>query len=265
MPNNSPLLSKTEILKWLVENGFKKPLKLHLFSSIDSTNTYLKTLPISTEIEICCSETQTQGRGRLGRTWHSPSEENIYCSGRWRVKDLNKVSALSLVCSLAVIDVLKEFDITDLKIKWPNDILWNDKKLCGNLVELISENKNEYLAVIGIGLNVNSDTLKHSLPDKEWCSLYEITGIHHNRNQLISAIVCKLDSYLDKLWTYGFSIFLNEWEKYDYLKNNILEVKHHQTTIKGKACGITEQGNLILELENGARLNLNAGEVSLKK
>lgn len=178
------LLDSNEITKQLHSEGFSQPFNLHLFTSIDSTNRYLKDLPSSPAVEICCTEMQTQGRGRFGRHWHSPFGENIYCSARWSFNcDLSRLAGLSLVSSLAVVAFLNTLSNSkDIKIKWPNDILWGNKKLCGSLIEILAESNSSAQVIIGIGLNVNTDTENHPLPDKPWCSLYEIFKQPYDRN-----------------------------------------------------------------------------------
>jgi BirA family biotin operon repressor/biotin-[acetyl-CoA-carboxylase] ligase len=86
LPNKLILLDEQRMAEHLVVHNLATPFNLHLFTSIDSTNRFLKDLPVSNRLDVCCAEIQTQGRGRFGRQWHSPFGENIYCSSRW---DLN--------------------------------------------------------------------------------------------------------------------------------------------------------------------------------
>src|SRR5438552_678944 len=128
------LLDEQQISSQLNAQKFNSLYKLHLLSSVDSTNRYLKDLPMSSHVDICCAETQTQGKGRFGRQWHSPFAENIYCSSRWTLGDLTQLSGLSLITSLAVLATVKAiYPDPNLKLKWPNDLLWGNKKLSGSL------------------------------------------------------------------------------------------------------------------------------------
>jgi len=126
-------LDENSIRSHIKPTEINQPLYFHLLNTIHSTNRFLKEIPSSEGITICCTEKQTQGRGRFGRTWHSPFGENIYFSARWHVQcELSCLSGLSLVVSLAVLNTLNELGLTDnLSIKWPNDILWHEKKLIG--------------------------------------------------------------------------------------------------------------------------------------
>lgn len=267
LPNQLILLNQEKITEQLAAQKLTTDYTLHLFTSIDSTNSYLKNLPVDTTINICCAEIQTQGRGRFGRYWHSPFGENIYCSSRWNLNyDLIQLSGLSLITSLAVLNALNELQISpEIKIKWPNDILWNDKKLCGSLIEIVAESNGNAQIIIGIGLNVNTDTQNHPLPDKPWCSLYEITGKHFDRNLLIVKLIANLERYLLKFLHNSLNAFMDEWNQADYLAGQTINVIQATQTLTGVACGINQLGQLILEDKAGLRYFLSSGDTSLQK
>lgn len=260
------LLDEDKIRSELQNSQWNSPLNIHLFSSIDSTNKYLKELAPSAHLEVCCAELQTQGRGRFGRNWHSPFGENIYFSSRWNLHcDLTKLSGLSLVTSLAIVASLKQFNhSSQIKIKWPNDVLWNDKKLCGSLIEIIAESNATAQVIIGIGLNVNSDTEHNPLPDKPWCSLYELSQQFHDRNKLIAHLIINLQRYITQFIDNDLSFFMNEWNQYDYLFNKFITVTQSLESLSGIACGINTMGQLILEEGNGEKHLLSSGDTSLK-
>ncbi len=266
LPNKLILLHEQQITEQLLTKRLITAFNLHLFTSIDSTNRFLKDLPISKQLEICCSEIQTQGRGRFGRHWHSPFGENIYCSSRWTLNcDLTKLSGLSLITSLAILATLKEFNLpSEIKIKWPNDLYWTDKKLCGSLIEILAESNSNAQVIIGIGLNVNTDTIKHPLPDKPWCSLYEITKQYFDRNLLIARLISNLERYLDKFLNNDLQAFMDEWNQADYLAGKYIQVSQSSGTLSGKACGINHWGQLILEDDAGVKHLLSSGDTSLQ-
>jgi BirA family biotin operon repressor/biotin-[acetyl-CoA-carboxylase] ligase len=268
LPNKLILLNKEYIADHLLDQKLSMPFNLHVLHSIDSTNRYLKDLPVTNSIEVCCAEIQTEGKGRFGRNWHSPFGENIYCSSRWNLNyDLAKLSGLSLVSSLAVLATLHELHLaTEIKIKWPNDILWADKKLCGSLIEIMAEsNNNNVQIIIGIGLNVNSDTQSHPLPDKAWCSLYEITRNYFDRNFIITKLITNLDRYLNKFMQNNLIDFMDEWNKSDYLVGKNITITQSSNTLTGVACGINQIGQLILQDKTGLKHFLSAGDTSLQK
>ncbi|HAT1820620.1 biotin--[acetyl-CoA-carboxylase] ligase [Legionella pneumophila] len=260
------LLESDEITRQLHSQGFGQPFKLHLFTSIDSTNRYLKDLPSSSAVEICCTEIQTQGRGRFGRHWHSPFGENIYCSTRWSFNcDLSRLSGLSLVSSLALVAFLNTLSNSkDIKIKWPNDILWGNKKLCGSLIEIMAESNSSAQVIIGIGLNVNTDTEHHPLPDKPWCSLYEIYKQQYNRNFLIASLIVHLEQYLNKFMNADLDIFMSEWNAVDYLAGKYITVSQSSGLLSGIACGVNPSGQLMLKDDKGICHYLSSGDTSLQ-
>lgn len=266
LPNPLILLDEHQMREHLLAKDLITPFNLHLFTSIDSTNRFLKDLPVSDQLDVCCAEIQTHGRGRFGRQWHSPFGENIYCSSRWNLNyDLTKLSGLSLITSLAILATLKEFNLSSaIKIKWPNDIYWTDKKLCGSLIEIQAESNSNAQVIIGIGLNVNTDTVNHPLPDKPWCSLYEITNQYFDRNLIIAGLISNLEHYLNKFLQSDLHAFMEEWNEADYLFGKYIQVTQSSATLTGKACGINHWGQLILEDESGTKHMLSSGDTSLQ-
>lgn len=237
---------------------------IHILDSIDSTNRFLKNQKPSSVISICCAETQTNGQGRMGRSWHSPYGENIYFSIRIPVEesDVHHLTGLSLVASLAVIDTLRTFDLhRQLSIKWPNDILWEHKKLSGCLIELI---KAPSEVIIGIGINVNSKTFNNPLPDKEWCSLFDITNQSHDRNPIIGKLTVNLIQHLNQLIKEGFSSFTRQWQKVDNLKGKPISLIKPSGIITGVSQGIDQSGCLIIIDETGKTHVISSGDATLK-
>ena len=197
-------------------------LTLHLFASLDSTNRFLKTHPTPTPLTCCISETQTTGRGRFGRHWHSPFGENIYCSFACRSEgDPSHLSGLSLVISLAIHATLQRYTNSPIAIKWPNDLLWHDKKLAGTLIEMTAECHGGTDLIIGIGLNVNTQTQYDKALERPWCSLRDIVGHTVDRNNLIAELITQLSQHLKRFNQVGFSAFHEQWDAYDYLKKRM--------------------------------------------
>lgn len=260
------LLNEEKIRAQLSLRQFKMPIDFDLFASIDSTNRQLKEIPHHGAITICCAETQTAGRGRFGRQWHSPFGENIYGSIRWHFDcDLSRLSGLSLVVSMAIVDTLNDMGIHDfIKIKWPNDILWDHKKLCGSLIEVVAESNSSLDVIIGIGLNVNSTTT-HLPPgiEKPWCSLLDITGRYLDRNVLIGNLITHLNQHLQTFIEYGFTAFLSNWHNYDYLYGASIAISQPTGVLHGIACGVNADGQLILIDEMNVTHCLSSGDTSL--
>ncbi|MBA2655630.1 MAG: biotin--[acetyl-CoA-carboxylase] ligase [Tatlockia sp.] len=242
-----------------------KLINFHLFAELGSTNQYLKELTPNSAVDICCAEKQTQGRGRFGRRWISPFGENIYFSYRWGLgSSLSSLSGLSLIVSLAIMACLKKSNIyQDLRIKWPNDILWKNKKLCGILIELSTESRDSAQVIIGIGLNVNTATHEQPITDVPWCSLFEISGQQMDRNKIIANLINKLDLYLEKFLHGNFASFREEWRRFDYLEGQFIKIVQANNYLSGQACGVDEQGRLCLQDKEGKIHYLSSGETSL--
>ena len=262
------LLDEHIIRQHLTQAGFHEQLALYVLDSIDSTNRYLKELTTREAIALCCAETQTQGRGRFQRTWFSPHAEKIYCSFRWHFPNpSNLLSTLSIVISLAILETLKSLNIAEgIQIKWPNDLLWQDKKLCGILLETIQHPTTGVYVIIGIGLNVNSDSLAHqseNAPLKPWCSLYDITQKTMDRNKLIAQLLGNTYQYITQFKSAGFPFFLSQWHASDCLDGKNVEILQGNQIIRGVAQGINAEGELLVLDQNHVLWQIASGEASV--
>jgi BirA family biotin operon repressor/biotin-[acetyl-CoA-carboxylase] ligase len=260
------LLDESIIRQVLSRRGFNQSIHFHLYGSLGSTNQFLKEVESNTPLTICCAEMQTQGRGRFGRQWISPFGENIYFSSRWELNCcLSQLSGLSLVVGLAILASLKDSQIDEsIQLKWPNDLLWENKKLGGILIEVIAESNGHAQVIIGIGLNVNTATHLSPQPEKPWCSLYEITGKLQDRNSLVAHLIYQLNLYMKQFLQTGFAAFMRDWRCVDYLYNKFITVTKPTGTVHGKALGINEQGQLCLKDEEGQVHHLSCGDTSVK-
>lgn len=268
IPQGLELLDKRKILKYLAPNSRAILQKLDIFDSLTSTNDYLlqtiKEKPI--EVYACFAEKQTAGKGRRGRFWHSPFGTNIYLSLLWQFdKDLSQLAGLSLVIAIGVINALQQYGIKDdIGLKWPNDILWKNKKLCGILVETRGEVSEALNTVIGIGLNVNMpDSIKDKI-DQPWADIKQIMSGDIKRNQLAGLILNNLLLVIAQFEQQGIAPFISQWRQYDLSLDK--KISLHTTTEKfhGVARGINEKGCLLLEDSAGKIQHFSIGEVSLR-
>ena len=259
------LLASEKIKSILTHLNFKISYELYCLSTIDSTNRFLNDLPPNQLVRYCCAEEQTAGRGRFGRQWNSPFGENIYFSGRWVLSEkLNKLSGLSLIVGLAVVDCLKKQGVNEkISVKWPNDLYWKTKKLGGILIELNTKNQGKSDLTIGIGLNVNTGSTSRNLSDKPWCSLLDITGDTFDRNELIADLIITLNCYLEDFLRTGFETFKPLWENVDYLKDKWVTVSQPKGKLSGYARGVNADGHLRLQDSTGTLHDVSAGEASL--
>ncbi|HEV2613185.1 MAG TPA: biotin--[acetyl-CoA-carboxylase] ligase [Gammaproteobacteria bacterium] len=217
-------------------------IPLEIFEAIDSTNTYLLNYA-RYDKQICLAETQTAGHGRENRSWHSPFGQNLYFSLRLPLK---KFMGLSLVVSLAVIKTLENFaPEAEFFAKWPNDVMCQNKKLAGILVEI----QHNTHAVIGTGININ-------MSQDPWISLKDITGKEINRNEFCTFLITTLLDYIKEFEIKNFDVFIPEWDKIDYLKNKTITIQN----ITGVMSGVNNKGNLILTLPSGEQREIHSGE-----
>lgn len=266
MQGNTPLNAST--LRTLLDRqAFPTPYELLCFNTIDSTNRFLLHHPLTAHRVFCLSETQTHGRGRLGRTWNSPALQNIYFSSRWPLQTtVSQLSGLSLVIALSLVSFLKTQGITrHLQVKWPNDVLWKHQKLAGILIEFYPGKQHIPQVIIGIGLNVNSTRAHETLSEKPWCSLTEITGKHYDRNTLVADLIMQLHKDIPHFITQGFSYFRKRWEALDCLHGQKITLESPVDTFQAIACGVSDSGELILQDHAMQRRCFSAGEVCLKE
>lgn len=245
-------------------------LNLEVVETISSTNTYLKQLSLdNTQIRLIMAEMQTAGRGRLGRTWHSPFGENLYFSLAYPFKkELSQLAGLSLVVSLALIEALNTaFELSHpvFQVKWPNDILVKGAKLAGTLIEIMAESNSYCQVIIGIGINVNMEEAPSKTIQQPFTSLWHITQSYQDRNKLIPIIIDQLVSDIKQFTHEGLSSFMSRWKRYDYLNNREIKVSLGNQVLKGTCRGISPDGQLCLEDERG-KINLcPAGDSQLVK
>ncbi|MBS0185996.1 MAG: biotin--[acetyl-CoA-carboxylase] ligase [Proteobacteria bacterium] len=252
------LLNKESLLKALPQ----KNIKLEIFESLPSTQTYLKSMTSSSPY-VCLAERQTNGKGRFGRPWHSPFGQNIYLSLLYHFqKDISELSGLSLMISLSIIKTLNQlFKKTIVfQLKWPNDIVVNQKKLGGVLIEMQAESYGLSTAVIGIGLNVNMIE-KDALPF-ECASLRDFHKTSIDRNEICQILLKNLFEDLRVFQEQGFDAFQKSWPLFDALYNKSITLKIGERTISGIAKGINEMGHLLLAEEDKTLRTFAAGEAS---
>ena len=257
--NKNPL-DKEKILSKL-SNEFRSKVVLEVFDTISSTNDYLlrKEKNKNKDIKICIAEEQTKGRGRRGKSWISPKFKNIYFSLNSYLKK-EDLSGLSIAVALSVSKVLKKINVMSL-IKWPNDLLVGNKKICGILIETAKVGELTKV-VIGIGINVNMEYSE--LIDQEWTSIKLEKKQSVDRNSIITEMINQLCITLNKFEQEEFDYFLNKFKSLDLLKDKefTLKDKPYETFI-GK--GIDNKGLLIAQnLKDQRIVKFSSGEVSLK-
>ncbi len=239
---------------------------LHIASSLDSTNTAVRRLAIGEQhAAVIIAEHQSGGRGRRGRRWHSPYARNIYLSLGWMFdKAFAELGCLPLVTALATARALQRAGLEGHRVKWPNDLTLNGRKLCGCLVEVQGDSQGPCHAVLGVGINVHMpvSALTDAI-DQPWTDLHSrLPGC--SRNTLAGLLLDELVAGLELYATQGFTPFRDAWEQYDGLRGQAIEVFSGNDVLHGTARGIDAAGALLLDT-GGEILKLYAGEVSLRQ
>ena len=170
-------------------------------NAIDSTNSYLKKISSKKALDdftVVVTEHQTQGRGQMGTVWNSQKEKNLTCSvfKRHQRLSIDQQFYISIVTSLAIVKALQQFNVPKLHVKWPNDILSEQKKVCGILIENVIKNHQVEASIIGFGLNVNQTDFEN-LPQAS--SLLNLTGTFFSIDELLMSILHCLDYYFKQL------------------------------------------------------------------
>ncbi|MGY3568477.1 bifunctional biotin--[acetyl-CoA-carboxylase] ligase/biotin operon repressor BirA [Vibrio paucivorans] len=240
-------------------------LPVELIPIIDSTNQYLLDRADSLESgTVCIAEYQAKGRGRRGREWVSPFGSNLYLSMYWRL-DAGMAAAmgLSLVVGVAIVEALEKLGVDGVKLKWPNDLYYQDRKLAGILVEMSGQAGAAANLVIGMGMNLKmaENTVGITQP---WSSLTEaVCGEALDRNELASMLVNTLHTALTDYELQGMSGFVERWNRLDNFIGRKVKLIMGQREITGVARGINEQGAVLLETEHGLESYIG-GEISLR-
>lgn len=257
------LLDEVHIRRHLKDSS----ISLDVFESLPSTQTYLSSCSNKNFPYICISEEQTEGRGRFNRSWYSPFGRNIYLSCLYLFqKDLSELAGLSLVVSLSLLSTLRTmFPQKAFEVKWPNDIVYHNKKLAGSLIEIQAETNGFSKALIGIGININMLSSQDPNVLPSWVSLREIVGEHIDRNLFCLSFLPTLISYLKKFEQEGLISFKSEWSAADALYNKKIHVKGPTQETTGIAKGINDLGHLLLEQEDGVLKVCSSGDTTLTK
>jgi BirA family biotin operon repressor/biotin-[acetyl-CoA-carboxylase] ligase len=214
---------------------------------------------------VLAVELQTDGRGRMGRTWHSGLGTALTFSLLWRFDcGLNALTGLSLAAGVAVVRALNRLGAQGVQLKWPNDIMTGQGKLAGVLIEAQGDMLGPSAVVIGIGLNCALPDSLVQLIGQPACALDEICAAMPTRNQLLAVLLQELGRVLRQFAQDGFAAFREEWERYHIHQD--MPVRLHMAdgkTVNGIARGISDSGELCVETEQGTQC-FNSGEVGVR-
>lgn len=240
-------------------------MNLIKLNAIDSTNSFLKQLAALEQLEnftTVVAEHQTQGRGQRGAAWIIEPGKNLTFSVLYTNKKLPfSIFTLNVVVAVSLIEALEQSCSLQFKIKWPNDILAEQKKIAGILIENSIKSQSEFQSIIGVGLNVNQEFFEN-LPQA--ASLYQLTHQLFEKEALLHKIIVQLQSNLSQLDSSAETIF---WEKYHtfLFKKNVVATFEDpfRNRFLGKIVAVTEAGKLKVVLENDLEMEYDLKEIKL--
>ena len=273
-----------EILKYLKEQKYVSDLllpqeiknglstdyigqKIFYFPELESTNIIakVKASPRAEGINegtIIIAERQSAGKGRLGRRWFSP------VGGIWLSIILypqlspSYIPRITLMTAVAIVKAIERCAQIKAQIKWPNDILINEKKVCGILTEMSAELDMINWVVVGIGINVNVD--HREFPEdiqEKIISLQEFLGKEISRVRLAQILLEEFEKYYERLKRREFSSILKEWKLYSHTLGRKIKINMGEKVVSGEAINVNEEGALILKKEDGELLEIISGTI----
>lgn len=258
------LLSEKEIRKHLSNDSFCRDIII--LNEVDSTNNYAKESASkgASHGTLVTAETQTAGKGRLGRKFCSPKGSGIYMSLILRLDSEIETSLLiTSAIAVAVMRAIKKVCGVQTEIKWINDIYLNGKKLCGILTEASVDFQNNKLryTVIGIGINLSDEAFPPEIKEIA-AALSEVCEKSISRNELIAEIINQTEIVVDGL---DKGEFFEDYKKHSFVLGSVVNVITPVGSYKAEAVDITKSGHLLVKTENGEINELNSGEISIRK
>lgn len=260
-------LDKQAILGFLQRQGAGYSDRLHLLDEIESTSNFLSALNATEPVSgaVCIAEAQPAGRGRRGRSWISTPHSNIMLSMSWQFdRGPASVAGLSLAAGVAVIKALLAFGIRDAGLKWPNDILWNNRKLAGLLLDVRGEASGPSHVILGLGINVLIGDKEARNIDQPWVDMKTILDEVIDRNRLVAALVIQLESMFTLFESSGLSAFEHDWQQAHVFHGQSVNLIRGDEVLVGIVEGIDASGALKLRDESGQVNYYHSGEVSLR-
>jgi BirA family biotin operon repressor/biotin-[acetyl-CoA-carboxylase] ligase len=241
--------------------------RVHYFAETDSTNARARQLAENSaaEGEIVIAESQTQGRGRLGRRWESPPFANLYFSVLLRPRLApSHAPQITLMAAVALAEAVDSFIPQTPTIKWPNDILVDGKKLAGILTEAACSAERVDYVILGLGVNVNYSIDAMPEPIRERAtSILELTQQNVSRESLLRRLIQGLDRCYGELERSGFDALAQRWQAYFGWRGRRVQVGLLGQVSSGCAKGIDRDGALLIVDDDGVEQRVVAGDVTL--
>jgi len=244
----------------------QKTFNLIYFPEITSTNTHaLRNIADFSDRDVLMAEVQTEGRGRFDRKWISDKPENIYIS--FVLKPIIKIgedSSLNNIpqyLSVKLCEVLETYDLNPV-IKWPNDVLLENKKIAGILAQTSIRGNTFQGLVLGIGVNLNFEKTDMGKIDRPATSLNLVLGKKIDRDEFLKSLLERFFEDYDEFLNTGFDFIKHDYVKRAYFLGNTITVNTYKSEIRGIAKRIADDGSLVIISENSSEETIiNVGEI----
>jgi len=240
---------------------------LKILRTIDSTNRYAREHFAKSELSgvVILSESQTAGRGRLGKVWASPFAANIYMSIIWRFdRGAEALQGLSLAVGVGVRRSLTRLGVSGIQLKWPNDVYCEGKKLGGILLEVVGDPKGQCTVIIGVGINVAMPMAAAEEIDQPWTDLISAGATKLSRNLIVANLIASIFEVLNDFPALGFAAYREEWESSDLYQGSQGTVSNPAGSVSGTILGVDGSGALRMRLVSGEEQRFIGGELSLR-
>ncbi|NER18401.1 biotin--[acetyl-CoA-carboxylase] ligase [Spongiivirga citrea] len=241
---------------------------MHLIklNAIDSTNSYLRKRYLDGDLQdftVVSAAEQTSGRGQMGTVWESDPGKNLMLSVFKKIDCLaiEQQFYVSMASSLAVLKTLKKKQIPSLSVKWPNDILSDNRKICGVLIESIIRKQKLDAIIVGIGLNVNQTTFNKNFPAS---SLKNLTGVNYNLDEVLHDLLEEVKHYVSLLVESKLDEISQEYHQHLFRKEKPSTFKdQNDNLIMGFIKGVSNSGRLQVLLEDEVLKEFDMKEIKL--
>ena len=242
--------------------------RIEYYEELESTNTEALRLALENAPEgtVVIADAQSEGRGRLDRIWESPPSLNLYLSVVLRPDIPAAASSLiPLMVGVAVADIISKYDPGQVRLKWPNDVLIDGKKICGILTEMRTKADRVHFIIVGIGVNINMRKLDFPRGIRETAtSLRILTKCELDRIDVAIRLFESLERWYRIFLSGGEAAILEKWLQYADIIGKRIEVVFKSETQRGTVVGLDEHGALLLEGETGVQQVL-AGDVYIER
>lgn len=262
------LLDESAIEKRLSDATRALVAGIEVLEEVDSTNAVIARTVDRDPFHgrICLAEKQVAGRGRRGRTWVATPYRDLMMSigieyPQWPAQ----LPTLGLVTALSLVRALEQVGARDLMVKWPNDVVHRDRKLCGILLDVSGETHGGCRVIVGIGINVSMDAELGRQVDQRWVDLETLAGRAPDRNAIAAQCINELLPMFRSFPRRGFDAYLSRWRRLDALTGRTVTVHGADgTTARGRADGVDESGRLRVTEAQGRVRAFTQGEVSIR-